>query len=433
MQNFASGPPEPSISRSLKPSLPANFISRPHLFKLFERNVPGVTVVVAPAGYGKTSLVSEWTQSTERPTIWLSMDPRDSIQSFFEQIAFSIRQAIPDFQFDPDSHISKDPQVQMRELIEAARSVKQAINFVIDKGTIDNPAVSKFGQILIDNLPENSHLVLIRRQTPEYSLNRYASLGNYSLINAEHLKFSESEVEAIARINEADFKDPNNRALIEKCEGWPAAVQLLTRSIGRSQISKFEQMDKSDPLIALTQEVFKNLKQSEQSILFRLSLVQSFDLETASIILGQDFSEADMNKLASDGIFLTVTTGSNRIFKLNELTRQVITELNDSRSINSEAIHSRLATHFLEKSQPSMAIEHLYLTKDFEKLQDVLRISIREMAIAGRGDLLIKWSDYISDPTAHLGVMRKTIKIIGHLVNSEFDVAEAKAKELDYI
>jgi ATP/maltotriose-dependent transcriptional regulator MalT len=361
------------------------------------------------------------------------MDHRDSIQSFFEQIAFSIRQAISDFQFNPDSHISKDPQIHMRELVNAARSVKQSINFVIDKGTIDNPEISKFGQVLIDNLPENSHLVLIRRQTPEYSLNRYASLGNYSLINAEDLKLSDSEVAAIARINEVDVEDPKNRALIEKCDGWPAAVQLLTRSIARSKISSFEQIDKSDPLVALTQEVFNNLNQDEQSILTRLSLVQSFDMETASIILGKDFSESDMNMLASDGVFLSVTSGSNRIFKLNKLTRQVISEVNNVKISDSEEIHSRLATYFLEKSQPSVAIEHLYLSKNFEKLQEVLKTSIREMAIAGRGDLLIKWSDYISDPTAHLGVMRKTIKIIGHLVNSEFDVAEAMATELDYI
>jgi len=433
MKNIEAAPPKPSISRSLKPSFPANFISRPHLFNLFEKNVPGVTVVVAPAGFGKTSLVSEWAQSTDRPTIWLSMDHRDSIQSFFEQIAFSIRQAISDFQFNPDSHISKDPQIHMRELVNAARSVKQSINFVIDKGTIDNPEISKFGQVLIDNLPENSHLVLIRRQTPEYSLNRYASLGNYSLINAEDLKLSDSEVAAIARINEVDVEDPNNRALIEKCDGWPAAVQLLTRSIARSKISSFEQIDKSDPLVALTQEVFKNLNQDEQSILTRLSLVQSFDMETASIILGKDFSESDINTLASDGVFLSVTSGTNRIFKLNKLTRQVISEVNNVKISDSEEIHSRLATYFLEKSQPSVAIEHLYLSKNFEKLQEVLKTSIREMAIAGRGDLLIKWSDYISDPTAHLGVMRKTIKIIGHLVNSEFDVAEAMATELDYI
>ena len=361
------------------------------------------------------------------------MDPRDSIQSFFEQVAFSIRQVIPDFDFNTDAQVSKDPQEQMRKLIDAARGVKQAINFVVDKGTIDNQAISKFGQVLIDNLPENSHLILIRRQTPEYSLNRYASLGNYSLISVEDLKFSENEVNAIAKINEVDPEDRKNRALIDKCDGWPAAVQLLTRGIARSQVSKFEQMDMGNPLIALTQEVFNTLNQDEQSILTRLSLVQSFDLETASIILEQDFSESDMNKLASDGIFLSVTTGSNRIFKLNKLTRQVITEMSDSQKLNSEAIHSRLATYFLEKSQPSVAIEHLYLSKNFEKLQDVLRTSIREMAIAGRGDLLIKWSDYISDPTAHLGVMRKTIKIIGHLVNSEFDVAEAMATELDYI
>ena len=433
MKNIETALIEPSVSRSLKPALPANFISRPHLFDLFEKNVPGATVVVAPAGYGKTTLVSEWAENTDRPTIWLSMDPRDSIQSFFEQVAFSIRQVIPDFDFNTDAQVSKDPQEQMRKLIDAARGVKQAINFVVDKGTIDNQAISKFGQVLIDNLPENSHLILIRRQTPEYSLNRYASLGNYSLISVEDLKFSENEVNAIAKINEVDPEDRKNRALIDKCDGWPAAVQLLTRGIARSQVSKFEQMDMGNPLIALTQEVFNTLNQDEQSILTRLSLVQSFDLETASIILEQDFSESDMNKLASDGIFLSVTTGSNRIFKLNKLTRQVITEMSDSQKLNSEAIHSRLATYFLEKSQPSVAIEHLYLSKNFEKLQDVLRTSIREMAIAGRGDLLIKWSDYISDPTAHLGVMRKTIKIIGHLVNSEFDVAEAMATELDYI
>jgi LuxR family maltose regulon positive regulatory protein len=433
VKNIETALIEPSVSRSLKPALPANFISRPHLFDLFEKNVPGATVVVAPAGYGKTTLVSEWAENTDRPTIWLSMDPRDSIQSFFEQVAFSIRQVIPDFDFNTDAQVSKDPQEQMRKLIDAARGVKQAINFVVDKGTIDNQAISKFGQVLIDNLPENSHLILIRRQTPEYSLNRYASLGNYSLISVEDLKFSENEVNAIAKINEVDPEDRKNRALIDKCDGWPAAVQLLTRGIARSQVSKFEQMDMGNPLIALTQEVFNTLNQDEQSILTRLSLVQSFDLETASIILEQDFSESDMNKLASDGIFLSVTTGSNRIFKLNKLTHQVITEMSDSQKLNSEAIHSRLATYFLEKSQPSVAIEHLYLSKNFEKLQDVLRTSIREMAIAGRGDLLIKWSDYISDPTAHLGVMRKTIKIIGHLVNSEFDVAEAMATELDYI
>ena len=433
MKNIETALIEPSVSRSLKPALPANFISRQHLFDLFEKNVPGATLVIAPAGYGKTTLVSEWAENTDRPTIWLSMDPRDSIQSFFGQIAFSIRQVIPDFNFDTDAQVSKDPQEQMRALIDAARGVKQAINFVVDKGTIDNQAISKFGQVLIDNLPENSHLILIRRQTPEYSLNRYASLGNYSLISVEDLKFSENEVNAIAKINEVVLEDPKNRVLIDKCDGWPAAVQLLTRGIARSQVSKFEQMDMGNPLMALTQEVFNTLNQDEQSILTRLSLVHSFDLETASVILGQDFSEADMNKLASDGIFLSVTTGSNRIFKLNKLTRQVITEMSDSQKLNSEAIHSRLGTYFLEKSQPSMAIEHLHLSKNFEKLQDVLRTSIREMAIAGRGDLLIKWSDYISDPTAHLGVMRKTIKIIGHLVNSEFDVAEAMATELDYI
>ena len=59
-----------SLARSQPPALSANFLSRKHLFNLFESSVPGATLVVAPAGFGKTTLVTEWVKENDRPTFW---------------------------------------------------------------------------------------------------------------------------------------------------------------------------------------------------------------------------------------------------------------------------------------------------------------------------------------------------------------------------
>jgi ATP/maltotriose-dependent transcriptional regulator MalT len=286
------------------------------------------------------------------------MDPRDSIQSFFDQIAFSIRQVLPDFDFDTDSQVSKDPHAHMRALVDAARGVKEEINFVIDKGTIDNPAISKFGQALIDNLPENAHLILVRRQSPEYVLSRFASLGNYSVISVENLKFSESEVAAIAKINEIDLKNPEIKKLIDKCDGWPAAVQLLTRSIARSESSNLEIMDSNEPLVALTKDLFHTLSQDLQTMITKLSLVQEFDLEIAKVILEEDFSEVAINKLASDGLFLNVTSGNNRAFKLNKLSLSLIFRRNLMSSWFMPALQHTSCLNLYQACQSSTYTSH---------------------------------------------------------------------------
>ena len=74
----------PSIDRSriVAPAVPANFISRKHLFHLFETGLPGVTVVAAPAGYGKSALVSHWAENSAIPTVWLNINSADSTQTF---------------------------------------------------------------------------------------------------------------------------------------------------------------------------------------------------------------------------------------------------------------------------------------------------------------------------------------------------------------
>ena len=426
----------PSIDRSriLAPAVPASFISRKHLFHLFETGLPGITVVAAPAGYGKSSLVSQWAQGSQLPTVWLNVNAADSTQSFFAHVLAAIRVKFPDFGSDFENEPSANPLLNVKKLTEAAGDLKEAFNFVLDNGPADSPEVTTVAQALIDFLPNNVHLIIVRRVTPTTSLARYASLGNLSLITSQDLKFSDAEISKIAEINGLQQLDDDSSKLIDRCEGWPAAVQMITRSIARgNQNSKFEIESGSSPLAVLALETINSLNAENKSKISRLVLLSEFDLETAAIVLGEDFSESFINKLATDGLYVSVSSGPDRVYRFNDIVYEVLShqEFGDPRE--NRKIHEKLASHFWERGDYRKALEHVFKSDNEEKFKVYLDTSIRYMAVIGRGDQLIKWSEYAGDTSPRGEVMKKTIKVVGHLVNLEFARAEALATELEII
>lgn len=421
-------------SRISAPTVPANFINRKHLFSLFETNLPGVTVVAAPAGYGKSSLVAQWAKSVGRPTVWLTINPTDSVQSFFQHTLESIRIAFPDFGSDFELNPSPDPVHNVKKLTQAAGKIKSELNFVIDNGAADSLEISAFAQLLVDSLPNNVHLVIVRRTTPATSLARYASLGNLSLITSQELKFSPEEILKVVDLNGADLSSKNNTELINRCEGWPAAIQMMSRSVSRGQeISEFEFSGSNNPLAILATEVFLSLNEENRFKISKLVMVPEFDLATAAIILGEDFTESYINKLATDGLFVSVSSGTNRIYKFNDLVFQALSQMDFGDHAARKVLHGKLADHFLAKGRSNLALEQIYRSDDLARLEKILETSIREMAAHGRGDQIIKWAEYSADSSMRGELMKKTIKVVGHLVNLDFDRAEALATELEFI
>ncbi len=426
----------PTVDRSriVPPASPANFISRKHLFHLFETGLPGVTVVAAPAGFGKSSLVAQWAESVERPTVWLSINPQDSIQTFFAHVLEAIRIVFPGFAAEFENEPSANALHNIKKLTSAAAEIKGGFNFVIDNGATDNAEVAGFSQELIDYLPSNVHLVIVRRITPATSLAKYASLGNLSLITSQDLKFSSREVSQIADLNGAELSSEDSKKLLEQCDGWPAAVQMVTRAIARGhQLANFEATSSSNPLSMLALETIRSLNDENKSKISRLVLLSEFDLETAAIVLGEDFSESYINKLATDGLYVSVSSGLNRVYRFNEIVYEVLSQQHGIDPDEEKKIHEKLAEYFWQKGHYGKGLEHAFKSGNNEKFQSYLDTSIRHMALIGRGDQLIKWSEYSADSSAQGEVMKKTIKVIGHLVNLEFARAEALATELEII
>jgi ATP/maltotriose-dependent transcriptional regulator MalT len=421
-------------SRIVAPSTPANFISRKHLFHLFETGLPGVTVVAAPAGYGKSALVGQWAENSALPTVWLTVNSEDSIQSFFAHVLAAIQIKFPDFGSEFENEPSANPLINVQKLTGAAGELKEAFNFVLDNGPTDSTEVTTVAQAMIDFLPNNVHLIIVRRVTPATSLARYASLGNLSLITSQDLKFSEEEVLRIAEVNGLTEIDTQSAQLISRCEGWPAAVQMMTRSISRGQhYSQFEMSGSTNPLAILASETFNALNLESKSKISRLLVVKEFDLETAAIILGTDFSESFIFKLATDGMFVSTSSGNSRVFKFNEIVYDGLAEASALDPEVSKSIHERLSNYYLQKGNSSKALEHIFKSGNHELLIKTLETSIREMAAIGRGDQLIKWSEFSADSSVQGEVMKRAIQVVGHLANLDFAKAEAMASELELI
>jgi len=426
--------PGVNLARTVPPVVPANFLSRKHLFRLFETHAPGATIVAAPAGYGKTMLVAEWAAAQSRPTIWCAVDPNDSPQMFFAHIVQAVRNVLPKFAPDFEGQRFLSPDSYIRYMVTEASEVKEDFNFVIDNGPTDAQEINPIAQALIDNLPSNVHVVIVRRVTPATSLARYASLGNLCLITSQDLKFSQEEISVICELNGLETKDWKVSQHLIKCNGWPAAIQMMAKNIshGASE-SDFKIGETSNPLRILALESFNSLNEENKQLLLKLGIVEEFDLEIARIILGDVFSELYINKLATDGMFVSVSSGFQRIYKIDPIIFLVLQEMRAGKKDQEVSTHEKLARYFISKGAPAQALEHIFQSGNSEEITEILRVSIRDMAAIGRGDQIIRWAQYGADDSPTGKLIKKTIEAVGHLVNLDFERAEAMAAELNYV
>jgi LuxR family maltose regulon positive regulatory protein len=426
--------PGVNLARTVAPVVPASFLSRKHLFHLFETNMPGATIVAAPAGYGKTMLVAEWAHAQTRPTIWCAVDQNDSPQMFFAHIVQAVRNVLPKFGADFESERFLSPDSYIQFMVREASAVKEDLNFVIDNGPADAQEVTPFAQTLVDSLPNNVHVVIVRRVTPATSLARYASHGNLSLITSQDLKFSQDEIEVICELSGLDAKDQNVSKYLTKCYGWPAAIQMMAKNISRGVMdSEFKIAETSNPLGILALESFNSLNEENKHNLLKLGIVEEFNLEVAAIILGQDFSETYINKLATDGMFVSVSSGTQRKFTMNPIVYQVLQERRAEYLDQDIATHKKLADYYVSIGSPTEALEHIFQSGSQTEVTEMLRVSIRDMAAVGRGDQILRWAQYGADDSPQGELMKKSIQVVAHMVNLDFQKSEALVAELDFV
>jgi ATP/maltotriose-dependent transcriptional regulator MalT len=417
-----------TLSRSLVPTLAPNYISRKRLFPLLTHSAPSTTVVIAPAGYGKTSLVAEWAKQSKDPVIWMTITESDSVVELAALLIQATRNILPGFApwFERDQMIRPTEAVRRwgNELLETGKNYI----FVIDNLRSHSSRDVEIAAKLVEQFPANVSFVAIRRDPFESAYQSFLARGTLRIIGIDEIKFSEEEVRVLAESQGINFSDEKISQSLLGAMGWPAAVAILVRHIEKSNSPvDFTKLlsTQTEPLRALALTILDATDCEVKEAVMKLSVVQEFNHEVAQIILADEYNPDMINEIALEGNFFGQTSDPEQSYSFTQLMREIFQLELRKEPVLKQEIHSNLCKYYEHQNQPNLALEHAFLAGDVEKIKTLFPNAARILLAQGQGNDLVRWAVFAGD-TSQIGLLqRATVEIVGRLASLEYRTALA--------
>src|SRR5215217_5781645 len=261
-------------------------VPRPHLIgRLDEGLRRKLTLISAPAGFGKTTLISEWVAGRQRPAAWLSLDERDNDPTRFLTHFVAALRTIAANVGDGVLGALGSPQPPPTEsiltaLLNEITTIEDDFVLVLDDyHVIDARAVDNALAFLLEHLPPRMHLLISGREDPHLPLARLRVRGQMSELRATDLRFTPSEAaEFLNRVMGLRLSEEDIAALETRTEGWIAGLQLAAISMqGHKDATSFiESFTGSHRFVLdyLVEEVLGQQPESVQAFLLRTSILE---------------------------------------------------------------------------------------------------------------------------------------------------------------
>ena len=422
-----------SLSRTLPPVLPPNFLSRKAILSRVAIDRSGVTLLVAPAGYGKTSLVAEYVSSLEYPTIWLSFNDSDDHQSFNSHLVQAVRNVFPSVGnwYAPEQGM-KAPEVLEKVMVELGALSKHIV-MVLDNNRVQSGEAAPLADHFLDLLPANIHAIAIRRNSPVSAMARLQSLPNFKLFDKKDLAFSIEEISIAASLQGIEVDDEKVSSILESAHGWPSAVQLILNGISRGSqltLDPKQVLGGSEQIKFLVEELLATMSENDRKVIEYLSLCDEFSLEIAEVILQDRFSLNHLNNLANDALFIRHTADPVNNYAFNSVIKAGLSQSNSFNENEFKKINSRLSLYFESRGQNLRALEHARSSGDPELYLNLFRQAMRELLASGRGKDLLRMSETIGDGSTTGTLERQTVELIGLTADFQYVNAQSLIAEM---
>ena len=431
--------PDPSIglvnqplikTKSLIPPLRDGFVSRPHLFEKLEQGAQrALTLISAPAGYGKTTLLSEWITTREKKgaslpltVCWLSLDPGDNDPiRFLSYLTATLDKVNPEATEGTRSLLqssqSFNPQIPISVLINNLQEIPHSVSLILDDYQfINNQTIHNGITFLLEHIPPNVHLVIATRSDPPLPIARLRSRDQLVELRANDLRFSTSETTTFLKTIFNLSLTPDQISDLEKrTEGWIAGLQMAAISMqGRADISQFiDAFSGSHRFIMdyLTEEALNRQPQKTKefllytSILERLSgplcdyiLAGEFDNEanTSPSINDLSFTQGEsqnlLNELERSNLFIIPTDEARVWYRYHHLFADILrTRLKQISPESIPVLHTRASEWFEKNGWIEESIEHSLIARNWDNASRLIDIHIYRYLENGQMTTVMKW------------------------------------------
>ncbi len=423
------------------PKLRRGLVARPRLSERLRRGAQSkLTLISAPAGFGKTTLLAEWLtadDSDQRAVAWLSLDRADNQPASFWTYLITALQTVAPGVGASALAVVQAPQpppieTALAMLLNDLGAATTDVALVLDDyHVIETHEVHDGMAFLIEHLPPQMHLLIATRADPALPLGRLRGSGELIEIRAADLRFTPEE--AAAYLNEVmglELSAGDVAALEARTEGWIAALQLAALSMqGRGDIAGFIASFAGDDRYIvdyLAEEVLQRQSEQIRSFMLQTSILERLSGPLCDAVTGQADGKAMLETLDRGNLFLVPLDDRRKWYRYHHLFGDVLrARLLDEQPDAAPDLHRRATEWYEQNGERSEAIRHALAAQDFERAADLIELAGPAMRQARQEATLRRWFEELPDELFRVRPVL-TVGYVGALMaTGELDGVEA--------
>ena len=387
-----------------------NLVTRPRLLAQLESGLHSkLTLICAPAGFGKTTLLSEWIAESASQFAWVSLDTGDNDPARFLAYWISAIQRIQSrfgaaFLASLQNSHSLAIEAVLTGLINEIAEIPDRLVIVLDDfHVIDDHRISDMVAFMLENLPANMHLVITSRSDPSLPIARLRARGQLNELRAADLRFTVLEVAAFLNKTLGQELNQEDVDMLERrTEGWVVGLQLAALSMqGRADIQDFiRDFSGSHHYIVeyLTEEVLRRQPEGLQQFLLQTSVLDRLSGPLCDVVTGITGSQALLSQMHRENLFIIPLDDTHQWYRYHQLFADLLRARLEHTMTSAEIheLHHRASNWYAANNALDEALRHALAAQDFEAAAAIIEESARSLVAQGQLATLLRWTEDLS-------------------------------------
>jgi LuxR family maltose regulon positive regulatory protein len=394
-----------------------DLVPRKRLIEQLNAGLAGrITLISAPAGFGKTSILSAWLQEHSNSAAWLSLDSEDNDHSRFWQYLIAAIQALhPSVGEGVKASLQMSQPPPMDTLltifINDLSAIPSPLILVLDDyHLIREESIHHNLDYFIDHLPARIHLVIATRENPPLALSRWRARAELTEIRVADLRFTKEETsEFLNTISNLDLNDDDVAALEKRTEGWAVGLHLAALSLqaldarGKQEFIDAFAGDDRYVMDYLVEEILQYQPPHIQDFLYQTSILERMCGPLCDALTDRDDSQKILDKLERINLF-TIPLDNRRFwFRYHHLFADLLYH-RLSLSTNEADIRSiriRASRWFEREGLINEAIKYALATQDFNYTAEIINRHVLSTFYRSETVLVYKWLKSLPEEVLH--------------------------------
>ena len=425
------------------PKWSSDQVSRP---RLIDRIHPQrkLTLISAPAGFGKTTLLAEWVATAPTRLIaWFSLDQSDNDPAFFWTYLITALQKIQPSLGEQSLSLLQSPQpppiesVLMTLLNELTAVEAEIVLILDDYHVIDNQAIHSGIGFLLSHLPPQVHLIIASRADPPLSLARLRSRGELTELRVSDLRFTPDEAATfLNQVMGLEISAVEVSALEQRTEGWIAGLQLAALSLqGREDIPDFVAAFSGDDRYIvdyLLEEVLQRQPERVRRFLLQTSVLERLSGSLCDAVTDQNDGRKMLETLERGNLFIIPLDNKRQWYRYHHLFADVL-QAHALMEYPEQLprLHGRASEWYEHNDLFSEAIRHALAAEDFARAAGLIEQVWPAMRNRQQEATVLSWMKLLPDPLIRTRPILSVAYALVLLHTGPLDAVEARLQDAE--